>query len=360
MRHYPVDLRSDTVTKPTDAMRRAMAIAEVGDDVFGEDPTTNRLQERVAELLGKDAALFVPSGTMGNQLALAVQATAGDEVIVDQESHILHYETGAPSLIARVQLRSAPLHEQLARAREVLTELVRPAAYYYPRTRGVCIENTHNRSSGAIMPLATVQQIGTWCSERGFFLHCDGARLWNASVATGIPLAEYAAPCTTVMVCLSKGLGAPVGSVLVGPADVIAEARRWRKMLGGGMRQSGVLAAAGLYALANNLERLAEDHRRAREFARAIVDEFEIMLNPPPTNIVLFRSRRNVDGGQLLAQLASNGVLVSPGPPGWLRAVFHLDISDDDVAAAIATIHRIHTDICGGHPIAIHTYPRFP
>jgi len=355
MRHYPVDLRSDTVTKPTEAMRRAMAIAEVGDDVFGEDPTTNRLQERVAELLGKNAALFVPSGTMGNQLALAVQATAGDEVIVDQESHILHYETGAPSLIARVQLRSAPLQEQLARTCEVLTDLVRPSAYYYPRTRGVCIENTHNRSSGAIMPLETVQQIGRWCAGRGLFLHCDGARLWNASVATGIPPAEYAAPCTTVMVCLSKGLGAPVGSVLAGPDEVIAEARRWRKMLGGGMRQSGVLAAAGLYALDHHLERLAEDHRRAKEFARAIAEEFELLLDPPPTNIVLFRSRRGIDAERLLEQLARSGVVVSPGPSGWLRAVFHLDISDDDVAAAIATLHRIHTDLCGRHSVATNT-----
>nr|BAL53569.1 threonine aldolase [uncultured Bacteroidetes bacterium] len=355
MRHYPVDLRSDTVTKPTEAMRRAMATAEVGDDVFGEDPTTNRLQERVAELLGKDAALFVPSGTMGNQLALAVQATAGDEVIVDRESHILHYETGAPSLIARVQLRSAPLQEQPARACQVLTDLVRPEAYYYPRTRGVCIENTHNRSSGAIMPLETIQQIGRWCAERGLFLHCDGARLWNASVATGIPPAVYAAPCTTVMVCLSKGLGAPVGSMIAGPEDLIAEARRWRKMLGGGMRQSGVLAAAGLYALDQHLERLAEDHRRAKEFAQSIVEEFELMLDPPPTNIVLFRSRRGVDAEHLLEQLASSGVLVSPGPPGWLRAVFHLDISDDDLAAAIAMLHRIHRDLCGKHSLAMNT-----
>lgn len=360
MRHNPVDLRSDTVTKPTEAMRRAMAIADVGDDVFGEDPTTNRLQERVAELLGKDAALFVPSGTMGNQLALAAQATAGDEIIVDQESHILHYETSAPSLVARVQLRPAPLQEQLDRACQVLAALVRPSAYYFPQTRGVCIENTHNRTSGTIVPLATVQQIGRWCGERGLFLHCDGARLWNASVAMGIPPAAFAAPCTTVMVCLSKGLGAPVGSVLAGPNDLIAIARRWRKMLGGGMRQSGVLAAAGLYALDHHRERLADDHRRAQEFARAIVEEFELMLDPPPTNIVLFRSRRGIDAGILLEQLASSGVLVSPSPPGWLRAVFHLDINEDDLTAAIATLHRIHADLCGRISIAIHTNREHP
>jgi len=345
MRHYPIDLRSDTVTQPTDAMRHAMASAEVGDDVYGEDPTTNRLQERIAELLGKEAALFVPSGTMGNQLALTVQASAGDEVVVDEESHIYHYETGGPSLIARVQLHPLPLHDEIGFECQLLEQALRPRAYYYPQTRGVCIENTHNRRSGAILPLKTVQQIGAWCRVRGIFLHCDGARLWNAAIATGISLATWASPCTTVMVCLSKGLGAPIGSLLVGPKDIITEARRWRKMLGGGMRQSGILAAAGLYALDHHLDRIVEDHHRAHTFATAISDDFELMLDPPPTNIVLFRSRYGVDSEQLRVQLASRGVLLSSGAPGWLRAVFHLDVHDEDITAATTLLLRTHAEL---------------
>lgn len=347
MRNESIDLRSDTVTTPTEPMRRAMALAEVGDDVFGEDPTTNLLEERIATLLGKEAALFVPSGTMGNQLALTVQAAAGDEVILDSESHIVHYETGAPSLISRVQLRPIPLQSAANDPIAALEEAVRPPQYYYPRSRGVCIENTHNRLSGAILPLETVRAIGAWCRQHGFFLHCDGARLWNASVATGISLADYAAPCTTVMVCLSKGLGAPVGSLLVGPRDLIVAARRWRKMLGGGMRQTGILAAAGLYALDHHIERLADDHARARRFAEAIADDFEIMLDPPPTNIVLFRSRRRVSSALLMTALAERGILVSPGPSDWLRAVFHLGIDDDRLLVAVATMLGVHSELAG-------------
>lgn len=347
-----IDLRSDTVTTPTEPMRRAMAAAAVGDDVFGEDPTTARLEETVAGLLGKEAALFVPSGTMGNQLALAVQATAGDEVIVDSECHILHYETGASSLIARVLLRPTGLHSQNADGLSELAQALRPGDYYYPRTRGVCIENTHNRYSGAIVPLEHIQKISSWTSQHGLFLHCDGARLWNASIATGISLASYASLCTTVMVCLSKGLGAPVGSMLAGPRAVITEARRWRKMLGGGMRQTGILAAAGLYAIEHHLPLLAEDHRRAREFAAAIVDEFEIMLDPPPTNIVLFRSRSSIEAKRLQTALAEHGLLVSPGPSGWLRAVFHLCIDDAQLSRAIELLHTVHAQSLGRFTIA--------
>ncbi|MCX7930319.1 MAG: aminotransferase class I/II-fold pyridoxal phosphate-dependent enzyme [Chlorobi bacterium] len=332
-----IDLRSDTVTVPTDAMRRAIARADVGDDVFGEDPTTNCLEETVAGLLGKESALFVPSGTMGNQLALAVQAGAGDEVIVDSESHIVHYETGAPSLISRVQLRPIPLQGKVQDLLSVLNNAERPGQYYYPRTRGVCVENTHNRHSGAILPLEMLREVGQWCAQRGYFLHCDGARLWNASIATGITPAEYAAPCTTVMVCLSKGLGAPVGSVLVGSRELITEARRWRKMLGGGMRQTGILAAAGLYALEHHLPLLRDDHRRAQEFAASISSECEVFFDPPPTNIVLFRPRRTIGQEMLITVLVQHGVFVSPGPANWLRAVFHLGIDDEQTDRA-ATI----------------------
>lgn len=348
----PIDLRSDTVTTPTEPMRRAMVAAEVGDDVFGEDPTTIRLEETVAALLGKEAALFVPSGTMGNQLALAVQATVGDEVIVDAQCHILHYETGAPALVSRVQLRAVELHAHGTDQLRTLDEALRPPDYYYPRTRGVCIENTHNRNSGAITPLEQVQRIGAWCAEHNLFLHCDGARLWNASVATGVSLADYAAPCTTVMVCLSKGLGAPVGSLLVGPRELIANARRWRKMLGGGMRQTGILAAAGLYAIEHHFPLLAEDHRRASMFASTIADEFEIMLNPPPTNIVMFRSRLGVRADRLRAAFAQNGVLVSPGPADWLRAVFHLCVDDEQTRQAIEVIRRVHAECTDRFTIA--------
>ncbi len=348
----PIDLRSDTVTTPTEPMRRAMAVATVGDDVFGEDPTTARLEEVVAALLGKEAALFVPSGTMGNQLALAILASAGDEVIVDAESHVVHYETGAPALISRVQLRTVALHAPGTDPISQLEQAIRPSDYYFPRTRGVCIENTHNRYSGAITPLDRIQQIGTWCAERKLFLHCDGARLWNASVATGVSPSDYAAPCTTVMVCLSKGLGAPVGSLLAGPRDLIADARRWRKMLGGGMRQSGILAAAGLYALEHHLPLLELDHHRATEFATAIADEFEIMHGRPQTNIVLFRSRYGVEPDDLRRTLASADVLVSPGPAGWLRAVFHLGIDDAQLRRAVEVIRRSHAQCIGRFTIA--------
>ncbi|MCX7936472.1 MAG: aminotransferase class I/II-fold pyridoxal phosphate-dependent enzyme [Chlorobi bacterium] len=347
-----IDLRSDTVTKPTPGMRHAMAIAKVGDDVFGEDPTTNELEEKVAAILGKEAALFVPSGTMGNQIALAVQAGAGDEVIVDSESHILHYETGAASVISRVQLRAVELFWSGDDV-ERLTQTMRPAAYYYPRTKGVCIENTHNRYSGAIMQLERICAIARWCNEHGLFLHCDGARLWNASVATGIAPSEFVSPCTTVMVCLSKGLGAPIGSVLAGPREIISAARRWRKILGGGMRQTGVIAAAGLYALEHHLQRLAEDHEHARLFANGISNHFELMLNPPPTNIVLFRSRLGIPAELILKEAARRGVLLSPGPTGWIRAVFHLDVDSNDTSQASQLLLQLHEELTGRSTIVM-------
>jgi threonine aldolase len=331
----PIDLRSDTVTKPSAGMREAMARAEVGDDVYGEDPTVNRLQERVAALLGKEAALFVPSGTMANQVALGALTRPGDEVICDENAHCIAFEGGALSALWGVQPRTLPARRGLLEP-DAVEAAIRPPNDHFPRPAVVELENTHNRGGGAVYPLDRVAALASVALRHGLALHMDGARLWNACAATGVAPAAYAAHATTVSVCLSKGLGAPVGSVVCGSRDVIADARRLRKRLGGGMRQAGILAAAGLYALDQNVARLPEDHANALLLAQRLAQLPGVtLLHPVETNLAFVafagRSARDLSG-----IFAAAGVLANPegSRADALRFVTHLDVSHDDVVAA--------------------------
>ena len=332
-----VDLRSDTFTKPCDAMRDAMAHAEVGDDVFGEDPTVNRLQEVVAEMLGKEEGLFVASGTMANQTAINAHTQPGDEVILEGTSHIFYYEAGAPALLSGVQLRTLPGNAGILTAEEI-SHAIRPENVHFPPTRLICLENTHNSAGGTIYPLDEIRRIRALADEHGLRMHLDGARLWNASVASGIPLKEYASPFDSVSVCFSKGLGAPVGSMIAGDAAFIRRAHRYRKMYGGGMRQAGIIAAGALYAVENNVGRLEEDHRNARKLAEAAarLPGISIDLDTVQTNIVYME----VDGARCTAQAAEDrlrekGVLVLALGPHRLRAVTHLEVTEVDIDRAI-------------------------
>ncbi len=330
-----IDLRSDTVTRPTEAMRRAMAAAEVGDDVFGEDPTVERLQRDVAALVGKEAALFVPSGTMANQIALLVHARPGDEVVVSEGAHCAWYESGAGAAWAGVQFAVAgagPVFDV-----DALEAAVKPRVYYYPRTSLVAFENTHNRGGGRVLPQATVEAVAARARALGLAVHLDGARLFNAAAASGRAVAELARPADTVSVCLSKGLGAPVGSLLAGDRERIAAAHRFRKMLGGGMRQAGVLAAAGLHALAHHVARLADDHADAARFAEAAATSPRLAVQRPETNIVMVDvpgDPRERPAEALAARAKEAGVLLSVFGPARLRAVTHLDVTGDACARA--------------------------
>ena len=323
------DLRSDTVTRPSEAMRRAMASADVGDDVFGEDPTVRRLEERVAALLGKPAALFVPSGTMANQLALLLHTQRGDEVIVGEGAHCANYESGAGAALSGVQFATAGLGG-LFTAGEMVAA-VRPVADWYPRTRVVALENTHNRGGGRIFPQNDVVAVAAVARRHGCAVHLDGARLWNAHVATGAQMSVLAEPFDTVSVCLSKGLGAPVGSLLAGSSEALTRGRRLRKMLGGGMRQVGVIAAAGLYAVEYNVARLAEDHAHARWIHAAVADALGEGTPVPDTNIVMVDLPDGRSAESFCSQARERGVLVSAFGPSRVRVVTHLDV---DAAAA--------------------------
>ncbi|MFN4110937.1 MAG: low-specificity L-threonine aldolase [Ignavibacteria bacterium] len=335
-----IDLRSDTVTKPSKEMREFMMVAEVGDDVFGEDPTVNKLQEKVAELLGKEAALFVPSGTMGNQLCIKTHTQPWDELICDKDAHIYNYESGSIAGLSHVQVVPINGNRGVFTAEQV-EEVIRPEAYYLPKTRLVCVENTHNRGGGTIFPIEEIKKIKEVVDKYNLKFHLDGARLWNASIATGISLKDYAKYFDSVSVCLSKGMGAPIGSVIAGSKEFIKNAHRYRKAWGGGMRQVGILAAAGLFAIENNFQRLAEDHRRAKYFAKEISKIARIKLNPDDvqTNIVLFE----VEGltaqevCQILKEPSKTGssLLLSIGKKYLVRAVTHLDVNDDDIETAI-------------------------
>lgn len=334
------DLRSDTVTRPDEGMIKAMANTSVGDDVYGEDPMVNQLQETVADLLGKEAALFVPTGVMSNQLCLKVLTSPGDEAIVGASSHIFNYETGAPALLSGIQLHTVPDEGGIMKLDDI-DAAVREDAYYLPKTSVIAIEQTHNREGGRIIPREHITEIADFGYERGIALHLDGARLWNAVAATNIAARVYTEPFETVSVCLSKGLGAPVGSVMVSSREKIEMARKFRKIWGGGWRQAGILAAAGLYALQHNVERLAEDHAKAAEFAELLADAPGIkVLSMPETNIVLF-SVENIAADVFAALLAEQGVLVSAAFKGKLRAVFHYDVSAEQARVAAERIRRM-------------------
>lgn len=330
-----IDLRSDTVTKPTPGMRRAMFDAEVGDDVFGEDPTVNRLQKEVAALVGKEAALFVPSGVMGNQLALKVLTQPGDEVLVERSAHIVNHESGASGLLSGVQLNVLDGERGVLRP-ETVRGAVRSGSYYEPQTRLLCLENTINIAGGRIYPLPVLQAVTSTAREAGLSLHLDGARLWNASVASGISESDYARPFDTVSVCLSKGLGAPIGSVLAGSEELIRSAHRYRKMFGGGMRQVGILAAAGLYALTHHRARLAQDHANAVRLAAGLsrIPAFQVEPARVETNIVLFDVASG-EARETVRRLREAGVVMIPFGPSTIRATTHLDVTEADVDEAV-------------------------
>lgn len=332
-----IDLRSDTVTRPGEGMRRAMAVADVGDDVYGEDPTAQRLEARVADILGKEAALFVPSGTMANQIALAVLARRGDEVIVGDGAHCAHYESGAGAVIAGVQFANVG-SGGLFSARDA-EGAIREHFDWYPRTGVVALENTHNRGGGRVWPLAQLDEVTAVARSRSIALHLDGARLWNASVASGVALDRWARDFDTVSVCLSKGLGAPAGSLLASSRERVAEARRWRKRLGGGMRQVGVLAAAGLYALDHHRDRMAEDHVNAKALRAAVGDRCG---GPEPeTNIVMLDLPGGASAEKLSARAKEHGIRVSAFGPSRVRAVTHLDASSAECARAGEVLARL-------------------
>lgn len=334
-----VDLRSDTVTRPTAAMRRAMAAAEVGDDLLDGDPTTRRLEERVAELLGTETALFFPSGTMANQTALATLGRWGGEAVVEAGAHVFHYEEGAAAALSGVQLHPVQGEDGVLTP-HALARGVRPASRYLPRTALVAVENTHLASGGTVVSPEALDALGAAARDRGLPVHMDGARLWHAAAETGRPLDHFTRSVDTVMTCLSKGLGAPVGSMLAGPGEVLDEAWRIRRRLGGAMRQSGVLAAAGLYALEHHRDRLVDDHRRARVIAEAADAVPGFRAPPPPTNIVLIHAPDAAQAHALLAHLEAHGVRMLPFGEGVIRAVTHLDVAEPEVERVVEVLGR--------------------
>jgi threonine aldolase len=343
MQRPTIDLRSDTVTRPTPGMRRAMAEAEVGDDVFGDDPTVKALEERTADLMGKEAAVFVPSGTMANQIAVGVHTQPGDEVLCGVTSHVYVWEGGGMARLSGVTARPFEGDGGLM-SPDDLRDAIRPDDPHYVRTRLVCLENTHNRAGGRVHPFEGVAAIARWARGHNLLMHLDGARLMNAVMASGRPAREWAQHFDTVSLCFSKGLGAPVGSALAGSGEAIRRARRLRKLFGGGMRQAGILAAAALYALDHHVDRLAEDHAHARLLAEAIEDTegFALESGPVETNLVWILVDRSVGtAAEVAAYLRSHGILVSVLGAQVLRACTHLDVSREQVEYAAGIIRQI-------------------
>jgi len=337
----PIDLRSDTVTRPSPAMRKAMADAEVGDDVLDFDPTTRRLEERVAALLGKGDALFFPSGTQANQSAIWFHCDRGTELVVEANGHVLHYEMAGVAGLAGVQVRPVATPDGILTA-ELVRAALRPASPHVPRVSAIAVENTHNAAGGRVMPAATFAAIGELARGVGLPVHLDGARLWNASAALDVAPSALAAPAATVSVCFSKGLGAPVGSCLAIPAEARREVWEIRKRLGGGMRQSGILAAACLYALDHNLGRIGEDHRNARRLADGLRGHKAVSVLPPDSNIVMLDLVREGDAAEgIIPKLAAHGVLVTAFGPKRLRAVTHLDVNGKDIDRAVEVIAEV-------------------
>jgi threonine aldolase len=338
-----VDLRSDTVTRPSPAMRAAIANAEVGDDVLGDDPTVIRLQERAAALLGQAAALFVPSGSMANQVAIRAATEPGDELILDINTHSYNYEAGAPAALSGCSVRIITGCRGVFTGRD-LVAAIRPNNSHFPRSRLVIIENTNNRGGGTVWPVAAVAEVAEVAHRHGLHVHLDGARLLNACTATRCQPTDYTRCADSVSMCFSKGLGAPVGSVVAGPAPFIARAHRFRKMFGGGMRQAGILAAAGLYALDHNIARLAEDHANARRLAEAIAALPGIRLDPETvqTNIIIFEVEERLGtAAQLVQRLRDAGVWLLATGPQQARAVTHLDVAPAGIDQTIAAFRAI-------------------
>ncbi|MBN1351544.1 low-specificity L-threonine aldolase [candidate division KSB1 bacterium] len=342
MNNY-IDLRSDTVTKPTDQMRLAIANADVGDDVFGDDPTVNLLQERVASMFGKDAALFVPSGTMANAVSILAHTRRGDEVIVEKESHTFNYEAAGPAVIGGVQLHPITGEKGILTASQIACAIRPPGDIHLPPTRLICLENTHNRGGGKIYPIEDIRAICETAKANQIKMHLDGARIFNSCVATGLKPRDYGRLFDSIMFCFSKGLGAPIGSIITGSSEFIGHAVRYRKLLGGGMRQVGILAAAALYALDHHIERLEIDHKHAKLLAGALaqINRFSIKPEDVETNIIIFdvtNSGRNAV--QIVDILGAKGVLMVPFGEYLVRAVTHLNIDSEQIDAAIRTIQQ--------------------
>ncbi|MDA3860647.1 MAG: GntG family PLP-dependent aldolase [Melioribacteraceae bacterium] len=337
-----IDLRSDTVTKPSQEMRNAMANAEVGDDVYKEDPTTNRLQDYCAELFNKEAALFVPSGVMGNQLCLNVLTRPGDEIICDKNAHIFQYESGSPAKLSGLSMNLLNSKSGVITPEQVEDVINPSSAYYMTRTRVIEVENTHNVAGGVVHPIENIKALKTLADKQNLKMHLDGARLWNASVASGISLAEYSSHFDTVSVCLSKGLGAPVGSIILGEREMIEEAFRVRKSWGGGMRQIGILAAAGLYAIENNFNRLSEDHENAKNLANLLskIEGVEIDTSSVETNILMFRPT-TMSVEDVVSKSKEKGLLISAMGVGIIRAVTHLNVNSKDIEEAARILAEI-------------------
>jgi threonine aldolase len=345
-----IDLRSDTVTLPTPAMRWAMAEAEVGDDVFGEDPTVNRLQEMAAERLGKEDALFVASGTMGNLVALLTHCGRGDEIILGDQAHTFIYEAGGSAALGGIHPHPLPNRPDGTIDLSAIEEAIRPDDIHCPRTRLICLENTHNRCSGAALTVEYTAQVGALARRRGLPLHLDGARIFNAAIALEVDAKELVRDADSVAFCLSKGLSAPVGSLLCGTADFVKEARRARKIVGGGMRQAGILAAAGIVALEEMVERLAEDHANARRLAAGLAEIPGLSLDPQKvqTNILYFElADSRITTWEFIAGLEKEGVRLLSLGPRRLRAVTHYGIEAADIDAALAAVGRVVQEALG-------------
>ncbi|MCF7811265.1 aminotransferase class I/II-fold pyridoxal phosphate-dependent enzyme [bacterium] len=338
-----VDLRSDTVTKPSPEMRRAIYEAKVGDDVFGDDPTVNKLQERVAELLGKEVALYVPSGSMANQIAVACHTSPGDEIYCEAGCHVYNFEGGGAAHFSNVMFNTIEGINGAYTANQVEAKL-RPDNHHFAPSRLIWVENSANRAGGTIFPQDEILRLRNLADNHGLGFHLDGARIWNVAAATGKTEAELADPFDSVNVCLSKGLGAPVGSLVVGSVELIDRAHRFRKRLGGGMRQAGIIAAAGLYAVENNRTRLVKDHKCARRLAEAInkLDSFSVALETVATNIIIIDTTPSGLGGiEITARLRENGVWGTSFGGTKARFVTHLDVNDDDIDYAIEVFAKV-------------------
>ncbi|MEV4624183.1 GntG family PLP-dependent aldolase [Asanoa sp. NPDC049573] len=335
-----VDLRSDTVTQPTEGMRAAMMSAPLGDDVYGEDPTVNALEASVAALFGHEAALFAPSGSMANQIAIQLSVPPGEELLCDADAHVVTYEVGAAAAIGGVSTRTwAPAGADVDP--DVVVDMIRPAGYHAVPTRAVAVEQTHNRGGGGVIPLPVLETLRAATTSAGVALHCDGARIWHAHVADAVPLASYGALFDTISVCLSKGLGAPVGSLVVSSAANIERARVIRKRMGGGMRQAGVLAAAGAYALEHHIPRLADDHAKAARLAEALAP-FGVVAGAVRTNLVPLDLRKSsIDAHALSAAARERGILVSVLGPRVARLVTHMDVDDAAIDRAVSVLPEI-------------------
>ena len=339
-----IDLRSDTLTRPTRSMQQAMATAEVGDDVFGEDPTVNRLEEMAAERIGKAAALFVASGTMANLVSQLTHCGRGDEMILGDQAHIFFYEQGGSAAVGGIHPRIIPNQPDGTLAPADIEAAIRPDNLHFPRTRLIVLENTHNRCTGSPLDVPYMQSIGELARRYGLKIHVDGARIFNAAIALGVEAKDLAAPADSISFCLSKGLAAPVGSLVCGSQDFIAEARRARKVLGGGMRQAGILAAAGIVALNENVDRLAEDHANAKKLAEGLagIHGLAIDVEKVKTNIVYFKvDKQGWDAARLAAHLDAEGVKVLPTGPLQVRAVAHYHITSADIDRALAVFSRV-------------------